>query len=77
MSEHAIDKIDRSGQESAREREAPRWSPRAIAENVATLIITVGVIMLMQPFSLTLYGYSLVVTLTGTVLFIVGSKLPE
>ena len=52
-------------------------SPRAIAEHVATALITLGVIMLMQPFSLTLYSYSFVTTLAGTLLFIVGSKLPE
>ncbi len=33
--------------------------------------------MLMQPFSIDLYGYSFVVTLAGTALFIVGSKFPE
>src|SRR5262249_40089423 len=56
---------------------ARRWSPRATAEHVATALIALGVIMLMQPFSLTLYGYSFITTLVGTVLFVVGSKLPE
>jgi hypothetical protein len=54
-----------------------RWSPRAVAEHAATVLIVLGVIMLMQPFSLTLYGYSFVTTLAGTILFVVGSKLPE
>jgi VIT1/CCC1 family predicted Fe2+/Mn2+ transporter len=54
-----------------------RWSPCAVAENTATALIACGVIMLMQPFSLTLYGWSFAVTLAGTVLFIVGSKFPE
>jgi hypothetical protein len=54
-----------------------RWSPRAIAETTATAMIVLGVIMLMQPLSLTLYGYSFVTTLIGTLLFVVGSKLPE
>ena len=54
-----------------------RLSPRAIGENVASVVIALGVVMLMQPLSLTLYSYSFVVTLIGTVLFIVGSKLPE
>jgi hypothetical protein len=53
-----------------------RINPRAIAENVAMGLIACGVIMLMQPFSLELYGWSFTVTLTGTVLFVVGSKLP-
>ena len=35
-----------------------RYSARAIAEGVATAAIAAGVVMLMQPFSLTLYGWS-------------------
>jgi VIT1/CCC1 family predicted Fe2+/Mn2+ transporter len=54
-----------------------RWSPRGIAENTATILIALGVIMLMQPFFLVLYTYSFIVTLIGTLLFIVGSKFPE
>jgi len=54
-----------------------RLSPRGVAENLATALIAAGVVMLMQPFSLTLYGWSFAVTLAGTLLFIVGSKLPE
>ena len=54
-----------------------RVSPRALAENIATVLIALGVVMLMQPLSLTLYSYSFVVTLAGTVLFVIGSKFPE
>jgi hypothetical protein len=54
-----------------------RLSPRTIGENAASVLIALGVVMLMQPLSLTLYSYSFIVTLIGTVLFIVGSKLPE
>lgn len=54
-----------------------RFSPRGIAENLATALIAAGVVMLMQPFSLTLYGWSFAVTLTGTALFVFGSKFPE
>jgi len=54
-----------------------RLSPRGIAENTATGLIACGVIMLMQPISLTLYSWSFAVTLAGTALFIVGSKFPE
>jgi hypothetical protein len=54
-----------------------RISPRRLAENTATVLIALGVVMLMQPVSLTLYSYSFAVTLAGTVLFIIGSKLPE
>ena len=47
------------------------WEAAAIA------VIAAGVVMLMQPFSLTLYGYSFVTVLAGTALFIVVSKFPE
>jgi hypothetical protein len=46
-------------------------------EALATIMIALGVTMLMQPFSIALYGYSFVTTLAGTVLFIVVSKFPE
>ncbi len=46
-------------------------------ETAAITIITLGVFMLMQPFSLTLYGWSLVTTLIGTVMFTIVSKFPE
>ena len=62
----------------ARRRRAwPRWLRRGVLENVATMLISVGVLMLLQPFSLTLYGYSFVTTLAGTVLFMVVSKFPD
>jgi hypothetical protein len=53
-----------------------RWTPRSISENLATALIALGVIMLMQPFSITLYTYSFIVTLVGTLLFVIGSKFP-
>ncbi len=46
-------------------------------EMVATILIAVGVLMLMQPFVLALYTYSFIVTLIGTVMFIVVSHFPE
>ena len=50
---------------------------RGPLEAVATAIIAAGVVMLMQPFSLTLYSYSFVTTLAGTLMFIIVSKFPE
>ena len=50
---------------------------RSAWEMVAMILIAVGVIMLMQPFALVLYSYSFLVTLIGTVMFIVVSKFPE
>lgn len=46
-------------------------------EMVATILIAVGVFMLMQPFALWLFTYSFIVTLTGTVMFIIVSHFPE
>ncbi len=45
-------------------------------ENLATALVAGGVLMLMQPFSLVLYGYSFVTTLAGVVLFLFVTKLP-
>ena len=50
---------------------------RGAWEMVATVLITVGVIMLMQPFVLAVYSYSFIVTLFGTVMFIIVSHFPE
>ena len=55
----------------------PRWLRRGPMEVAATALIAVGVFMLLQPFSLTLYTWSFVTTLAGTVLFTVVSKFPE
>ena len=44
---------------------------------LAMIWIAAGVVMLMQPFVLALYTYSFLVTLIGTVMFIVVSKFPE
>ena len=44
---------------------------------VATVVITVGVVMLLQPFWLMLYTWSFVTTLAGTALYMVVSKFPE
>jgi hypothetical protein len=46
-------------------------------EMVASVLIGLGVLMLMQPFALWLFTWSFAVTLTGTVLFIVSSHFPE
>jgi hypothetical protein len=50
---------------------------RGAWEMLAMILIAAGVVMLMQPFSLVLYTYSFLVTLIGTVMFIVVSKFPE
>jgi hypothetical protein len=46
-------------------------------EAAATTVIAAGVVMLMQPFSITLYGWSFAMMLAGIVTFTIGSKLAE
>lgn len=46
-------------------------------ENAATVLIALGVLMLMQPFSAWLYGWSFGVILTGTLGFVIVSHFPE
>lgn len=60
-----------------RSRFAERVLRRGPLEAVATTIIAAGVIMLMQPFSLTLFSWSFATTLFGTVMFTIVSKVRE
>jgi O-antigen/teichoic acid export membrane protein len=46
-------------------------------EMLASILIAIGVFMLMQGFAITLYTYSFIVTLVGTVMFIIVSHFPE
>ena len=46
-------------------------------EMLATIIIGLGVFMLMQPFALWLFTYSFIVTLVGTVMFIIVSHFKD
>jgi hypothetical protein len=54
-----------------------RFFRRGPWEAAAIALIIAGVVMLMQPFSLALYGYSFATVLLGTVTFIVVSKFPR
>ncbi len=56
---------------------AARLFVRGPWEMAATILIALGVVMLMQPFFLVLYSYSFIVTLVGTVLFLIVSHFPE
>lgn len=56
---------------------ADRVLRRGPLEAAATAIIAAGVVMLMQPFSLTLYSWSFATTLFGTVMFTIVSKVRE
>ncbi len=46
-------------------------------ENTATIMIAAGIFMLMQPFSLWLFGWSFAMILTGTLGFVIVSHFPE
>ncbi|MBT6188851.1 MAG: hypothetical protein HOI22_01110 [Tateyamaria sp.] len=46
-------------------------------EMLATILIGLGVVMLMQPFVLWAYTYSFVTTLIGTVMFIIVSHFKD
>ncbi|RUU99294.1 hypothetical protein EOB36_20965 [Mesorhizobium sp. M6A.T.Cr.TU.017.01.1.1] len=50
---------------------------RGLMENIATVLIAIGFLMLFQPFALSLYTYSFVTMLAGTAMFIIVSKFPE
>jgi hypothetical protein len=50
---------------------------RGPLEAIATVIIAAGVVMLMQPFFLTLYSWSFGTTLFGTLMFTLVSKVRE
>jgi hypothetical protein len=58
-------------------RSLSRWFRRDPWENAAMALIALGVFMLMQPFSLTLFGYSFTAILIGTVGFVIVSHFPE
>ncbi|MDL2406129.1 hypothetical protein PY650_10700 [Rhizobium calliandrae] len=55
----------------------PFFLRRGPMENIATVIIALGFLMLFQPFLLVLYTYSLAVLLAGTIMFIIVSKFSE
>ncbi|MFN4271304.1 MAG: hypothetical protein ACK4F5_00710 [Aliihoeflea sp.] len=46
-------------------------------EMLASILIGLGVVMLMQPYVLWAFSWSFIVTLTGTVMFLVVSHFPE
>ena len=46
-------------------------------ENLATIVIALGVLMLLQPLSMALYSYSFATMLAGTLMFVIVSKFPE
>jgi hypothetical protein len=66
-----------SAELAERRRGWSRWFRRRPWENGATVVIGLGIVMLMQPFSVDLFGYSFVTILAGTVGFVVVSHFPK
>jgi len=46
-------------------------------ELLACAIITLGILMMLQPIAMVLYTWSFLTTLFGTVMFMVVSKFPK
>jgi len=59
------------------ERRWPKGLRRARMELIACSIITLGIVMMLQPFVMVLFTHSFLTTLFGTAMFIVVSKFPE
>ncbi|MEJ8854006.1 hypothetical protein WKW79_05470 [Variovorax robiniae] len=59
------------------QRRWPRWLRRGPMEITACIVITAGLVMMLQPLAMVLYTWSFVTTLFGTLLFMVVSKFPE
>ncbi len=55
----------------------PIWLRRGRMELLACIVITLGIVMMLQPFAMLLFTYSFLTTLFGTVMFMVVSKFPE
>ena len=59
---------------------APGWRRsfrRGPWETLATVVISLGVVMLCQPFWLVLYSYSFITILTGVAMFVIVTKFPD
>jgi hypothetical protein len=53
------------------------WFRRGPWEAGAMALIAAGIVMLVQPWSIDLYGYSFVAILAGTLGFVAVSHFPE
>ena len=61
----------------AKLRRWPKWLRRGPMELAACIVITLGIVMMLQPLAMVLYTWSFVTTLFGTVMFMVVSKFPK
>jgi hypothetical protein len=74
MSDTSISTASTAGAGASKPKRLFRRGPW---ENASTAIIGLGIVMLMQPFSMTLFSYSVSVILLGTVSFIITSHFSE
>jgi hypothetical protein len=58
-------------------RRWPRWLRRGPMEFAACIVITAGLVMMLQPLAMALFTWSFITTLFGTALFMVVSKFPD
>ena len=56
---------------------ASRWIRRGLWEPLFAILIGLGLVMLMQPWSIQVYGYSFSVLLLGVLGYSVAGKLPK
>jgi hypothetical protein len=54
-----------------------RWFRRGLWEAATMTLIASGIVMLVQPWSIDLFGYSFVTILAGTLGFVAVSHFPE
>jgi hypothetical protein len=66
-----------SNDQALGKRELLRWLRRGPWEGAAMTLIAAGIVMLVQPWSIDLYGYSFATILAGTLGFVVVSHFPE
>jgi hypothetical protein len=62
---------------STSKRATPRWLRRAPWEHGSGGLIGLGLVMLMQPWSITVYSYGFTVLLAGVVGYTIAGKLPQ
>ena len=55
----------------------PQWLRRGRMEMLACIVITLGLVMMLQPLAMVLFTWSFATTLFGTVMFMVVSKFPQ
>ena len=55
----------------------PKWLRRGPMEMVACVLITLGIVMMLQPLAMVLFTWSFATTLVGTLMFMVVSKFPD